>query len=217
MTSVIRSSMLDKKLRQATDSVRAATTRANPTPRLSSGSPRKASSAIAERLWIEFSTNDHGGRACDVAPPTRHNKLPSGSGSGGKTNLHLSTTKHAVIHLGDAKKFNESVLWCHTPVCCDGPSHGTEAMLRRHLRFRRGTAAASRMASELEDMCALCTTCAHKNPKNASEPKLVRCVMRSRALMGNVLCAVYVSCIWCAVSENLYALHHTCCMCYPAV
>ena len=54
---------------------------------------------------------------------------------------------------------------------------------------------------------------------NAPEPKRVRCVMGSRALQWNVLCAVYVSCIWSAVSVNLYALHHTCCMCYatPAV
>ena len=34
--------------------------------------------------------------------------------------------------------------------------------------------------------------------------------MRLRALLWNVLCAVYVSCIWCAVSGNLSALHHTC-------
>ena len=67
-----------------------------------------------------------------------------------------------------------------------------------------GTDAASRMASELEDMCALSTTCTRKNPqKNASKPKLVRSVMRSRALLWNVTCAVYVSCIWCDVSENL--------------
>ena len=67
------------------------------------------------------------------------------------------------------------------------------------------------MASELEDMCALSTTCAHKNPqKNASEPKLVRCVMRPRALLWNVLCAVYVSCIWCAVcvGESVCATSH---------
>ena len=32
-----------------------------------------------------------------------------------------------------------------------------------------------------------------------------------------MLCAVYVSCIWCAVSWNLYALHHTCYVFCPAV
>ena len=74
-----------------------------------------------------------------------------------------------------------------------------------------GTAAASMMASELENMCALSTACTHKNiHKKASEPKLLRGVMGSRALLWIVLCAVYVSCIWCAVSGNLYAPHHTC-------
>ena len=52
---------------------------------------------------------------------------------------------------------------------------------------------------------------------NASGPVLVRCVVRSRALPWSVLCVVRVSCIWCAVSRNLHALHHICCMCYPAV
>ena len=70
----------------------------------------------------------------------------------------------------------------------------------------RNVPSASRMASELEDMCALSTTCAQKNPhKNASEPKLVRCVMRSSTRLCNILCAVYVSCIWC--DDNINAVY----------
>ena len=68
----------------------------------------------------------------------------------------------------------------------------------------------------------------NKETKHSSEPhshsawprvgnpvqRKVRCITRIHfqlsTLLWNVLCAVYVSCIWCAVSVNLYALHHTC-------
>ena len=87
---------------------------------------------------------------------------------------------------------------------------------------------------ELEGMCALSTTCANKNPpKNAAEPKLVRCVMQPRAFsvesalscVGESVCAT--SHMLCVLPCRVAAVHATpvvrppkgnaTCICLPSV
>ena len=83
---------------------------------------------------------------------------------------------------------------------------------KRPVHSSGGTAAASRMASELEDMCALSTTCAHKNPQKKKKRTGTKtgavCHAVARSSVERALRCVRIMHLVCCLGESVCAASH---------